>query len=328
MNKPKKEKKLLKLSVISFTSVISLNIYAYSNYQNPPVVNLSHDLNSQQVASADLAPPQQSDYQQNPYQSNSTSQYNYSDDSGTNIPSQQTNTNQYDSGQNNVDYQPAPSSDAGLTNLPPAERLIRVEQQVQNLVNMGMPQEISQLQQQVQQLTGEIEQQQHELALLQKQLKQQTQQLKVSTPGNSAKSPADASVSAAEDELSDEDQAYQNALLLLNKKQYQTAAVAFKKYLKNYPQGKFAANAHYWLGELYSVEGDLSSASSEFAVVISKYPNGDKAADAQLKLAMIHVQQGQTSSARLELQQIQKQFPGSAAAHLAEIQLQQLNLSN
>src|ERR1700722_19973350 len=54
---------------------------------------------------------------------------------------------------------PLPLVDA--TNMTVPERMSRVEQQVDNLIQMNMPQQIAELQQQVQQLTGQIQELSH-----------------------------------------------------------------------------------------------------------------------------------------------------------------------
>ena len=54
-----------------------------------------------------------------------------------------------------------PSSSA-YSNLPPNQRISRLEQLLQNLTNMNMPQQINELQHQLQTLNGKLEEQSHQ----------------------------------------------------------------------------------------------------------------------------------------------------------------------
>ena len=43
-----------------------------------------------------------------------------------------------------------------------------------------------------------------------------------------------------------------------------------QKMLHKYPAGQFAANAHYWLGELYGLLNKNNQSADEFATVVKK----------------------------------------------------------
>ena len=64
-----------------------------------------------------------------------------------------------------------------------------------------------------------------------------------------------------------EAEAYRAAYALVQGRQFEQAIPAFKQFLQRYPDGQYAANAHYWLGELYLVVDppDLESARQSFA---------------------------------------------------------------
>jgi tol-pal system protein YbgF len=237
------------------------------------------------------------------------------------------------SSQDNNGAPPLPTVDASA--LPIPERVSRVEQQVNNLISMNLPQQIADLQQQVQQLSGRIQSLEHQLD----QASQQQQRVEAlpAVPPFSESPPNPAILKAAKAPPSDagprgtppqtDAAAYEQAFSLLSNKQYDQSAVAFRDYLLHYPDGQFVANAHYWLGDIYFQQKNLTEAEKELNLVISQYSTSGKAADAQLKLAMLHAQQGNTDQARQELKAIMNRFPGSSAAQLASIQLQQLNAS-
>jgi tol-pal system protein YbgF len=115
------------------------------------------------------------------------------------------------------------------------------------------------------------------------------------------------------------EKAYQMALDLMIKKQNTQAISAFKKFLQNYASNVvYAPSAHYWLGELYSMDNKNSLASKEFTTLIQKYATHSKVPDALLKLAIIHDEAGQHAQAKQELQKLIQQFPSSKAAELAK----------
>lgn len=224
-----------------------------------------------------------------------------------------------------------PTVDASNLSMP--DRVNRLEQQMNNIIQMNLPQQVAELQQQVQQLTGQVQDLAHQLDQAGHQ--QQHVEALPAVPPISESPPNPAIVKAAKAPPGDaspkgvppqtDSAAYEFAFGLLSNKQYEQAAVAFKDYLINHPDGQFLPNAHYWLGDIYFQQKNLKQAELELNLVITQYASSGKAPDAKLKLALIHAQQGNTELARQELQSIMTQYPGSSAAQLASIQLQQLN---
>ncbi len=237
---------------------------------------------------------------------------------------------------------PENNNNSAVTQIPPistsnmstSKRVSRLEQQVQNLIRMNLPQQVSQLQQKVDKLQGELQVQNHTIDSLNKQLAQ-------NAPGKNAdskKAPySDVAPSTTTGDVStkvpppavknvtDEATSYRNAFDLLIKKQYAPAGDAFSSYLKQYPKGQFLVNAHYWLGEIYLLQKKSPEALVQFQSVANDFPNSSKVSDAKLKIAQILAQTGKVPEARQQLTTIIKKYPGSTAAQLAKIQLQQLS---
>lgn len=203
--------------------------------------------------------------------------------------------------------------------MPVQQRLRRLEQQMNTQMNSAN--RIDQLQQQVQQLQGQLEMQTHELQTLQNQQKtfydDINQRLAQGKPAASSNVAANAAAPAS---ASDES-AYQKAFTLLTNKKYDQAATALQHYLKQFPEGKYLANAHYWLGEIYFMQNKQDLATQEFQTVIAQFPKDKKIPDALFKIAMIHDNAGKHTQARTELKQITKQYPESPAARLAAMRL-------
>lgn len=223
-----------------------------------------------------------------------------------------------------------------------ADRVAKIEQQVNNLNSQNTTAKFEEMQQVLQQLHGDIEKQAHDIAVLNQQQRDffkdvnrrlaqlgQASTDVASTEEASADSQAQAAkTDATTTALSSEHQAFRDAFELLKAKQYDEAIVAFKKYLDRFPEGRFTVNAYYWLGEVYYLQGNAEPAKVAFERVVKDYPTNQKMPDAMLKLAIIASDGGDKSAATHLFDKIQKQFPGTTAARLAAIRAQELKLSS
>ncbi len=115
-----------------------------------------------------------------------------------------------------------------------------------------------------------------------------------------------------------EEKAYQQAFDLLTQRRYEAARKAFKGFLQRYPDGFYADNAQYWLGEASYVTRDFTQAETEFARVLSQFPESHKVPGAMLKIGYIQYEQKQPSKARETLQALLARYPSSTAARLAQ----------
>lgn len=114
-----------------------------------------------------------------------------------------------------------------------------------------------------------------------------------------------------------DEQMYQAAYNLMLNKQYPQATQSMQAYLAQYPQGTYAPNANYWLGELNLLQGNVDAATQSFNTVVTQFPKSPKVPDAMLKLGFAYYDQGNLAQAKTELTQVQQQFPNSSAARLA-----------
>jgi tol-pal system protein YbgF len=107
--------------------------------------------------------------------------------------------------------------------------------------------------------------------------------------------------------------AYGAAYALVQSRQFDQAIPAFQKFLQNYPDGVYAANAHYWLGELYLVKQppDLEASRQSFALLLKEYPDNSKAPDALYKLGKVQFLKGNREKAREYLDLVIKQYEGT-----------------
>ncbi len=96
-------------------------------------------------------------------------------------------------------------------------------------------------------------------------------------------------------------------------RKFDQAIPAFQQFLQRYPDGEYAANAHYWLGELYLVKEppDLEASRQSFALLLSQYPDNSKAPDALYKLGKVQFLKGNREKAREYLDQVIKLYGGT-----------------
>ncbi|PIQ43719.1 MAG: tol-pal system protein YbgF [Gammaproteobacteria bacterium CG11_big_fil_rev_8_21_14_0_20_46_22] len=123
---------------------------------------------------------------------------------------------------------------------------------------------------------------------------------------------------------SKEAQLYEAAKAQIDSKNYSAAIKGMNAYLSQYPAGQYAANAYYWLGELYMISGDNQKANDAFTTVVSNYPKSGKVQDAMLKLGMLAMSNQDYVSAKKTFNTLIKQYPDTPAARVASKQLDQL----
>lgn len=120
------------------------------------------------------------------------------------------------------------------------------------------------------------------------------------------------------EQSADEMQSYRAAIdLVLRQKNYDQAVIAFNQYLTDYPQGTYAANSEYWLGEISLLQGDLEKSRVWFERLLTDYPAHDKAADAQYKLGTVYHKLGDVQKAKSLLNEVVAKNPNTNAARLA-----------
>ena len=122
-----------------------------------------------------------------------------------------------------------------------------------------------------------------------------------------------------------EKQIYQEAYDQLRNGHYSQAIVMFSQLIVDYPDGEYADNAHYWLGEAYNVNRDFNSASEAFQKVVVNYPDSPKVPDALLKLGYLELEQNNIPKGRKYLNEVSLRFPGTPAANLADEKLKLLD---
>lgn len=122
----------------------------------------------------------------------------------------------------------------------------------------------------------------------------------------------------------EERKAYESAFDLLRELRYARAIEAFQAFLKEYPDGRYAHLAQYWLAEAHYAQGEYEQAITHYWRLINQYPDSAKMAEAMLKIGYSRHQLGKDGEAKQILEELVRRFPDSTEAGQAENLLRQL----
>lgn len=185
------------------------------------------------------------------------------------------------------------------------------------------------LQQEVQELRGIVEEQGHELKRLKQQrmddyldLDRRISQLSQQGSGSSTLADTDEPIAgdvlAGKGELAD----YRAAIdLVLKEQDYDRGIVALEKHLAEYPSGRYAGNAQYWLGQIYLLKSQLEQSRQWFAAMLKDHPDHQKAPEAKFKLGKVYDLLGDKAQAKALMEEVAAS--NSNAAGLAREYLKQ-----
>ncbi|MDZ7802838.1 tol-pal system protein YbgF [Thiohalophilus sp.] len=121
-----------------------------------------------------------------------------------------------------------------------------------------------------------------------------------------------------------EQEAYQEAFNLLRELEYDKAIDAFDRFLQNYPDGRYAHIARYWLGEANYARRNFQQAIVHYQNLIDRYPDSPKVAEAMLKIGYSHNQLEAYTAARDVLEKLIASHPGTTEASQARNLLQKI----
>lgn len=232
--------------------------------------------------------------------------------------------------------EPAPVIDiskrSSASNLSSVERVANLERQFEayNRKQVSNQRTLDELQNELSELRGVTELHTHQLSQILERQRELYQELdrRVSQalkPANTTPASIEAPATSPDVTYSNnltENDAYDRAVnLVLKEKKYDEAIPVFRSFNKNYPSSSYAANAHYWLGQLLFNKNELVEAKQEFELVVSKYLDSSKRSDALLKLAMVEQKQNNKARAVSLYEQLIKEYPTSSAAKLAQPRL-------
>lgn len=121
-----------------------------------------------------------------------------------------------------------------------------------------------------------------------------------------------------------EQKAYQKAFEQLKALRYSKAQQSFSIFLKQYPDGRYAHIAQYWLAESSYAQRKFKQAINDYQTLLSKYKKSPKRAEAYLKIAYCHYELGDKKKTRDTLNLLIKRYPGTTESGQAKRLLKRL----
>ena len=117
---------------------------------------------------------------------------------------------------------------------------------------------------------------------------------------------------------------YRSAFKLLKESQYDQALLAFKSFLKDYPDSAFSNNAQYWIGEANYVMQNYEIAINDYQALLNTYPNSQKISHALLKIGYSYAELGNIADAKKILKEVIRQYPDTTVSRLANERLRKI----
>ena len=244
-------------------------------------------------------------------------------------------------------FQPASAQRQSL-----ADRVAALEQQAAgNQVSVDLLNQVTQLRSEIQALRSQNEELQHQLEQLKEGGKAQYLDIDgrlnrleggapaASSPAAPSTLPAPPPAAATEPEPAvygdpgtiaqgaDERSAYDAAFDVLKSGRYAESAQQFQAFLDAFPNGTYAPNALYWLGESYYVTQNYELALQQFQTLLGRYPTHDKAPGALLKVGLSQYGMKDMDAAEATLTEVTTRYPGTDAARTADDRLRAIQFA-
>jgi len=133
-------------------------------------------------------------------------------------------------------------------------------------------------------------------------------------------------VSSAKPASQSEQQAYQKAFDELRELRYDKATESFRAFLKQYPDGRYAHIAQYWLGEASYTQRNFKQAIRDYTSLMQNHPNSPKVAEAMLKIGYSEYELKNYASAQKQLETLIQNYPKTTEAGQAQNLLKKIKL--
>lgn len=195
--------------------------------------------------------------------------------------------------------------------------------QTRNKVQADISYQLSELQREVRLLTGQVEDNNFKLKQIQDRQRDLYRDIESRLSGLSGQNTGGASnkgqttkpvtnkVPATTTDSGEARRKFEAAFALVRNKDYTAAITAFTDFLSQYPSSSYSANAHYWMGQVYLVQGNLDDAERQFAQLVAAFPDSSKSAAAKLKLGDIFLKQEKWADAKSYYTDVADNYTGA-----------------
>ena len=121
-----------------------------------------------------------------------------------------------------------------------------------------------------------------------------------------------------------EQKSYQKAYDKLTAHQYSQARDSFVQFINQFPNGRYAHIAQYWIAESSYAQHNYEQAIIDYQKLIDQYAVSPKQAEAELKKAYCYYELGKKDKAREVSNKVLKNYPNSTEAGQAKKLLKKL----
>ena len=122
--------------------------------------------------------------------------------------------------------------------------------------------------------------------------------------------------------------AYRRSMKILQEGDYEQLRTALTNFLTNYPKGKYAADAKYWIAESYYASENYPSAKGYYIQVVKEHENHPRREDAMLKIAYIRESNQEWNKAALIFKILAEKANNQKIRSLAKLRLRRLEKRN
>ena len=209
-------------------------------------------------------------------------------------------------------------------------RLADLTRKLDNLNSASQSRDLTRLESEMRGLRGEMERLRYDLDSNEKRARTLYQDLdrriqKLESESRPARLTLEPKISNAPPPPAsqDEEAAYLRTFELLKNARYDEAIAGFREMQVRWPQGRYADNALYWLGESHYVKREYDQALESFRSLLERFPASPKVPDALLKVGLAQYELKQNEDAKGTLQKLVADYPTTNAAKLARQRLEQ-----
>lgn len=182
------------------------------------------------------------------------------------------------------------------------------------------------LEQDVQRLQGSQTQAEADLPQLRNQLLRVEERLNALEGATRSRASAggDGTPDPAAFRWSNEREGYAEAKKSFDARDWDRARLQFRELLRRWPDGRYAPNSLFWLGEIDYTQRDWINAIDRYLQVVEQHPRSQKASSAYYKMALALLELGEKDKAKRTLEDLLHLYPKSEQAEPARKALAQL----
>ncbi|WP_018864847.1 MULTISPECIES: tol-pal system protein YbgF [Thioalkalivibrio] len=213
-----------------------------------------------------------------------------------------------------------------------SQRLDRIERMLDSSAMQELLRGAESMNREIRELRGEAETLRHEVERLGARQRDQFRNLDERVAAFETGEALPADTAAPTEEViefdlpeADEQAAYQEAFDQLMAGDYSAAMSSLERFIEDYPDSDYSANAWYWLAEAKYASGDFEAALEDFERLREDYPDSDKSGDALLKIGYAHYELGNEDEAREALEAVRADYGGTTLDRLARERLRRLD---